>query len=227
MYAWNHYVPVSDLKRQRAADDKTNEKLKNLILNGTKLDLCYIDKADHRQEGLHRMMVVGDLYGWDTKFPVLIISVYDQEREEQTKKQEEAYDFRNKNFKDICKSATFKLMDIPVEDAKSYDLIETYQDCIYKACKDWLLDVDIDFEIEIEGDLVKVWLTEYDGFDFHHYWGEPFETDLEDLKYKLYEFDPDWDPIKHDLDTNSSKYALPDDLSDDILNLFFKDNPDE
>ena len=228
MYAWDHYVPVSDLKRQRAADDKTNEKLKNLILNGTKLDLCYIDKADHRQEGLHRMMVVGDLYGWDTKFPVLVISVYDQQREEEDKKKEEAYDFRHSRFKDICKSATFKLMDIPVEDAKSYDLIEIYQDCIYKAAKDWGLDVPIDFEIEIEGDTVKVWLTEYNGFDFDQYLAEPYEVELDDLNYKLYEFDPDWDPIVEDLEKNpSSKYTLPDDLSDDILDLFFKDKPDE
>ena len=228
MYAWDHYVPVSSLKEQRAADDKINEKLKNLILNGTKLDLCYIDKADHRQEGLHRMMVVGDLYGWDTKFPVLVISVYDQEREERAKKREEAYDFRSNTFKDICKSATFKLMDIPVEDAKSYDLIETYRDCIYKACKDWLLDVDIDFEIEIEGDLVKVWLTEYDGFDFDHYLGEPFETELEDLKYKLYEFDSDWNPVADDLEEDySSEYELPADLSDSVLDIFFKDKPDE
>lgn len=228
MYAWNHYVPAERLKRERESDDKINNKLRDLMLSGTKIDMCYINKADKGQEGLHRMMVAGDLYGWDTKFPVLVISVYDQEREERDKKVKEAYDFRHNRFKDICESATFKLMDIPVDKAESYDLIDTYQDCIDAACKDWMLGVSIDFEIEVEGDIVKVWLTEYDGFDFNHYFGEPFETELEDLKYKLYEFDPDWDPIVEDLEKNPSpKYTLPDDLSDDILDLFFKDKPDD
>ena len=228
MYAWDHYVPVERLKREREFDDKINNKLRDLMLNGTKIDMCYINKADKGQEGLHRMMVAGDLYGWNTEFPVLVISVYDQEREERNKKVNEAYDFRNNRFKDICESGTFKLMDISTDEAESYDLVDTYRDCINEACKDWMLNVPIDFEIEVEGDTVKVWLTEYDGFDFNHYLAEPFEVELEDLKYKLYEFDPDWNPITDGLNNDlSSKYALPDDLDDNILDLFFKDKPDE
>ena len=76
LYAFDHFVSINTLKNQRREDQDINDELMELMQNGTKINMCYINKADHGQEGLHRMMAAGDLYGWDTKFPVLVIDKY-------------------------------------------------------------------------------------------------------------------------------------------------------
>ena len=202
-HAWGNYVPVDKLKAQRKANEGTIDYLKNLLDKGGKFDLPYINKADHGQEGLHRMMVAGDLYGWDTKFPVLVIDVYDEQVEANRKKKEKAYDFRNDKFAEYCEWAESRLLDIPIEKAKSYDLLETYRKCILDECSYWGNN-DVDCEIEVEDDTVKVWLTNYEGYDFDGYLSQPYETELSELEYKLYEYDPYWEPDLDDI--------TPDDL---------------
>ena len=232
-HAWSHYVPVDKLKSQRKANEGTLEYLKKLLDRGGKFDLPFINKADHGQEGLHRMMVAGDIYGWDTKFPVLVIDVYDIQREEDKKRKEKAYDFRDKQFLKYCEWAESRLLDIPLYKAKSYDLLETYSKCISDECKYWDPDTDIDFEIEVDDDVVEVWLTEYDGFNFDNYLTNPYKTDLSELKYKLFEFDPEWEPDlddiePEDLTDEDINATLPDDLSDDSLEkFFFRDKPEQ
>jgi hypothetical protein len=65
------------------------EHLKQVLLTyKKKFPLPYIDYATHytpSQEGLHRMMVAGDLFGWDKEFPVQIIRWVDEERAKQEK----------------------------------------------------------------------------------------------------------------------------------------------
>ena len=41
--------------------------------------LPYINLAAHAQEGLHRMMVVGDIIGWNTEVPVLVVDYLDKQ----------------------------------------------------------------------------------------------------------------------------------------------------
>ena len=106
MYFWEcshsgftHYVSVNELKRQRRVDSESLEDLKNMLERGEKFWLPVLNYADHTQEGLHRMMVLGDLYGWTSKeYPVLTVVPYDQELEDKWKLQDEAYDFLNSDF---------------------------------------------------------------------------------------------------------------------------------
>lgn len=103
-YIFNGRVSVDDLKQQRSNDTKAVDYYKKLMQDGVKFYLPYLNYADDAQEGLHRMLCAGDLYGWDTKFPVLIVTVFDPDRETE----EEAYHIANK-FK-------FYYMDKIVED---------------------------------------------------------------------------------------------------------------
>ena len=61
------------MKTRRANVTKV-ERLKNLILCGEQLHMPWIDCNTRKQEGLHRMMAIGDLYGWDYPVPVLIVT---------------------------------------------------------------------------------------------------------------------------------------------------------
>lgn len=81
--------PVEQLIQSRRRDKYTLEHLKEVVLKYKKrFPICYIDYATHynpSQEGLHRMMVAGDLFGWDKEFPVQIIKWVDEERAKQEK----------------------------------------------------------------------------------------------------------------------------------------------
>lgn len=77
--------PVDQLLNQwRTLDYKTLDHLTQVILKYKKrFPITYINYAEHNhptQEGLHRMIVAGDLFGWDTKFPVMIIKWADEEK---------------------------------------------------------------------------------------------------------------------------------------------------
>lgn len=76
--------PVSKLIKSRRMDKNTLDHLKQVIqIYKKKFPITYINYAQHghpEQEGLHRMMVAGDLFGWDTKFPVQIIKWVDEEK---------------------------------------------------------------------------------------------------------------------------------------------------
>lgn len=74
---------VEKLKQEREADKRTLAKLKN-VLQVYKRKLCMpmINYADRGQEGLHRMYVIGELYGWNHKVPVLVVDWHDKEKHE-------------------------------------------------------------------------------------------------------------------------------------------------
>lgn len=80
---------VEQLKRSRERDPGLNyiEELEKVIKDPfNQFPLTYIDYINKNQEGLHRMYVLGELYGWNkVKFPVLIVS----RTEEQEKKPSE------------------------------------------------------------------------------------------------------------------------------------------
>lgn len=69
---------VSDLKQSRSEDKEQIEYLKSVLTDKKKkFPLPYINKAEGWQEGLHRMMAIGELFGWNHKVPVLIIDFVD------------------------------------------------------------------------------------------------------------------------------------------------------
>lgn len=65
---------VENQKRQVAADKDTLDHLTQVITKYKKrFPIPFINIKDRTQEGRHRMYVLGELLGWDKKFPVLII----------------------------------------------------------------------------------------------------------------------------------------------------------
>ena len=69
-----------NLIEQRRWDEDILEHLKQVLtIYKKKFPITTINYAGREQEGLHRMMVAGDLFGWNHKFPVLTINWYDTE----------------------------------------------------------------------------------------------------------------------------------------------------
>lgn len=87
------------LKQQRRIDNGKDymDKLKDVILKKKKkFPTCVLDISHNPgQEGLHRMMIAGDLFGWDTKFPVLLVETYDKARQERIEKDVAQREFNN------------------------------------------------------------------------------------------------------------------------------------
>lgn len=182
LYGFSHYVSIDDLKRQRSANKRNIDRIKKNMENGTKYALCMINKADHSQEGLHRMMAAGEVFGWNKKFPVLVITPYDQEKEDRWKLIAKADDFRDSDFKNYCKWASTKISswNKPVPD----NFIELYRNAIFELFNDsieYKIDhIDIDFDIEINDNKVRVYLTKYGSYEFDDRYN-PFEIWLDDL----------------------------------------------
>lgn len=75
-------VSVAELKRQRSSNASNIKQYKEDMLSGDKFPLCYLNFADKSQEGLHRMMALGEAFGWDVEAPVLVVTAVDDRREQ-------------------------------------------------------------------------------------------------------------------------------------------------
>lgn len=74
---------TDDLKQQRGADKDYINHLSTVITQKKeKFPLTVLDYSDNSQEGLHRMYVAGELFGWNHKFPVLVIDWADKKKHE-------------------------------------------------------------------------------------------------------------------------------------------------
>lgn len=76
---------VEALQQQRRASEGLVEQYMQDMLNGDKFPLCYLNYPDNAQEGLHGMMAAGEAFGWDTKFPVLVVEAVDDRVEQLNK----------------------------------------------------------------------------------------------------------------------------------------------
>lgn len=69
------------LKVERKRDERTLTHLNDVIdIYNKQFPAPVINYAEKEQEGLHRMYVVGERYGWNTKQPVLVIRWADTDR---------------------------------------------------------------------------------------------------------------------------------------------------
>ena len=220
-YGFDHYVSVDDLKLQRRASKVENgdskvETFKDLMQNGTKFDMCYINKADNKQEGLHRMMAAGDLYGWNTKFPVLVITAYDDEVEEENKQLYLYNRFNRYYFDDVCQQAADNIADwyAPVPD----NFVDLYRSEIIDVAKTFddeeSFDIDVQVEIaNIEGDdVVQVFLTRCGGYK-PNATEQPFQI----LLANMYNINNDHQP------SDSSDWDIPDEWLDEFDNMELTD----
>ena len=77
---------VDSLKMQRQRDVRVIEHLNKVIdIYGKQFPMTYINYAEREQEGLHRMFVAGERFGWNTKFPVMIVNYVSEERAQKEK----------------------------------------------------------------------------------------------------------------------------------------------
>lgn len=62
--------------------EENEYKLDNMfkfLEDGNKFSLPILDYTAHYQNGRYKMYVAGDMYGWDTQFPVAVITYLDKE----------------------------------------------------------------------------------------------------------------------------------------------------
>lgn len=105
---------VQKLKTERGEYDRPIiEKLKNVV-NVYKRKLCMpmINYADKGQEGLHRMLAIAEMFGWDHEVPVLVVDWYDVERAEKEKKEAAQAEIDRKVEKAIDKTLQYKFVDV-------------------------------------------------------------------------------------------------------------------
>lgn len=216
-YGFENYVSVSNLKKQRGQDYKLNNKYKKMMQDGVKFDMCYINYADHTQEGLHRMMVAGELYGWDTKFPVLVIEVYDKQREEEWKKIRAFNDFTIHKFDDLCKDAAYQIANTPTPPDNFTELL---RDKIVELAKNYN-GQSYDIDVEIESDVLdgehrlSIFVTRFKDY-IPEVWSNPCELWLENIFSYRTELS--------DEEINDMLPDNPDDDDIDISDFFFKNN---
>lgn len=104
---------VEKLKRERGEYDRPIiDKLKNVV-NVYKRKLCMpmINYADQGQEGLHRMLAVAEMFGWDHEVPVLVVDWYDVERAENEKREAKKAEFDRKVERAITKTLEYRFVD--------------------------------------------------------------------------------------------------------------------
>ena len=201
----------------RRRDKNTAEHLKQVLLTyKKKFPLPYIDYATHytpSQEGLHRMMVAGDLFGWDKEFPVQIIRWVDEERAKQEKEWKHKREIERYLERAINKALRYK-----------YYNIEELKDQLYSEFESEVRYVDefedrvFKFELVDSGDkedpgFLAIIDNKYEGFipqDKIQWMPKKDDTDSDDLEDINYDDLSDWMKellgIKESL---SEHYAIP------------------
>ena len=181
-YCWpGRNLTVQQLKDERARDITTLNKLKT-VLKYYKRKLCMpmINYTDPGQEGLHRMYVIGELYGWDFKVPVLKVTHADEDKARRAAEEKRKTEIDWKVEKAITASYRYEFRDKEeLENQLKYDLDRQFE---------FVNDVKIPDEIHLE-ETGEAFLLTVDKYQYpidkdRIRWKEPEETlddDIEDL----------------------------------------------
>lgn len=156
---------VESLQSQRRHDSGNIDWLSNALESGRKFHLPYINWTNGGQEGLHRMMVIANKYGWDEyTFPVLVVNYID----DHLPLVEEAYRCLSKA---IDESLTYKysidtlpdylLSQIQSELDKQCEFTDEIYTCICKSDLEskYILSLEgfeDDIEIDIDKDDIQI-----------------------------------------------------------------------
>lgn len=225
-------VDVDHVIAGRRADTDSLNWLKNRLTQGEKFYLPYIDYAAHSQEGLHRMMVVGDKYGWDTKFPVLVVTAYDDEVEHQNQVFREYLSFRDHEFDKICEDAAAEYLydwtGYPDNSITEESMLSGLSAAIVDYAKTYGdgydIDVTVDAEETEDGHLLNIYITRFDDYDTSDRY-EGHSMIFEEYMSSPHSYNTAPDNLD-DIDSLLDHMDLDDmDLSDAALEkLFFRDN---
>ena len=147
-------VTVDHLMKSRKVDETLIDKYKDAMKSGDVFPLCSIDYANKTQEGLHRMLAAGEEFGWDIKYPVLVVTVFDKKWEEERQLFSDALDYVDYYFKDDVKKVEDMICNEfdPWNDEPPMDLYTMIQNCMSKVT-DGKVEVEITPEIKTDEDL--------------------------------------------------------------------------
>ena len=107
------------------------------------------------------MYAAGEAFGWDTKFTVLAVRPYDQEKWNRQEKIWEIRDYIRYDLKDIIKAAADNLGDWDIEMPDTFP--NELANDVKRNASDSAEPHDIDVEVETDDEHIHVFLTSYDG----------------------------------------------------------------
>lgn len=144
------HTTFEGLLNSRRYDKNLNSNYADAMRKGAKFPLCYINYADKQQEGLHRMMTAGDIYGWDTKFPVLVVTAYNQETEELHIALDNYRSFmRYGTFTDVCRQALDDYIDYSESMEMPADFESSFRNAVVNTAANFEDGYDIDVTIDM------------------------------------------------------------------------------
>ena len=155
------------LSKFRDGGDRFVDRYQQAMKNGDKFPICMLDYAGGGQEGLHRMYSAGEAFGWDTKFPVLVVEPFDKDEYNKKAKWGEINDYIYYDLNDIIDTAKDN-----ISDWKSYvpfDFEEKFKREIEEQAKLYEDPHDIRVICKIQDNdpnKVYIFFENYDGIDF-------------------------------------------------------------
>lgn len=207
---------AQSLINQRRADPTVLEEIKEIIVKYKRqVFLPMINYAEKQQEGLHRMLVAADLFGWDHKFPVLVVTWADEEKAKQKLKQDQE-EYITKKIKRAVKETleySFEYLEdfiaqLENELADEFDEdVDAWQEInrgIYAkdAPAKWKVKFDGDTTISVQVEDV-VYNIDYEDINFK----EPELDDIEELGWN--DLDLDDEDLKNlSIDDFLKKYGM-------------------
>ena len=217
---FNRRHSASELVDQRS-DKYTNQYVEDMK-NGDKFPLPYLNFADPGQEGLHRMLAAKRIFGPDVKYPVLVVTVYDQSIEDEKLMWKEISQFEQKEFRkivDYLESYIENNYHTPPDNLE--EIAEQFIQEEVNYYNDNAEDpVDITFKCEVENitsdeQRLCVYLTSYNGYKFD----DPDFIQNSPWFDNMFDYAEDTDDAEVDdyLDQLESKYS--DDEIDKIMKM--------
>ena len=219
---------VEALIEQRS--DPSTVQYEEDMRNGDKFPLCYVDYTKG-QEGLHRMLAAGNVYGWDKKFPVLVVDVYDQAVEDMNNAYYNYGRFLKFGiFDEICRKALDNYVDVGAELPADFE--KSFRNAVISAADKYEDGYDIDVAVEVKEEddgehNAYVYITRYEVYEIpQDDLADPYIVGLDylyDFGEDTYKPEPNW---VDDLSADAIDEAIANgvDLNDydDIVDFFFR-----
>lgn len=178
---------VESLKNSRNADPRVLDEIRDIIVKYKRqVFLPYINYAEQNQEGLHRMLVAAELFGWDHKFPVLIVEWADKQLAFERALEKE----RNRVRKYI-------------KDAVQDTLRYTFNDISE-------FDEEVKAQVDYKFDFIDEKVTQ---FKVTHNSDETTDVEVNDV---VYQFDTELIKIEPSIETDEEEIDLDDIELDDL-----------
>lgn len=197
---------IESLKKNRRRDEKILQHLKNVLtIYKHRFPMPVLNKAESGQEGLHRMMVIGDMFGWDHKVPVLVVDWADEDLAKQNKHRKYVEKIKYRIQQAVQETLRYKFANIEeLRQQLQWELDRTLE---YVEG----IDIPVKFKLEEDGRYGVFVVTV----------GEAsYEFDYEDVKFVEVKEDDDFEISEDDIDIDDI------DLEDteDFLVRYFGDD---